>query len=528
MTMTLEEYETINPETAVRFRGQDLKYWTPTRYTQARASCLFSRGTMYERETIRWINSMDEGDLLVDIGANVGIYSVFAAANKIKVIAIEPESSNYSALNRNIKINDYDGQIIAYCLGMSDKTGPDELNIYNEGVGYSCHNLGEDLDPCGSPMIERGIQSRRQGIMAYRLDDLLASLGHPAPTHIKIDVDGIEHKVVAGMLETLDHPALQTVLIELNSRHPNHPALYEAMAQKGFSFSEHQVESSMIAEGAEGGWGGTCNVIFYREGGYDIQNLWSKEDKELAATGLLGESAALNLYDKVNDVEIIEEPTPHFVIDDVFSETEYEKILANLPNASQYCPMDELGWTNGAHHRFVFAHRDDFYALLPEHKDIFLRNFIDSLCSENLVKLCAVKFSQWIPELVAAPGVLTGVSVEAALTKDYDGYEISPHTDAVDRVLTMMYYLPRSMSNSDAGTVLYRPKDKNFECSAGRNYPFEDFEEIKRIPYKPNTLFGFVKTSNSFHGVPPLNKVSVDRDIIHITMHLKNRPQLTQ
>ena len=106
--LTLEEYEAINPETIVKFRGQDLRYWTPTGYTLNRAMCLFEKGGMYERETIRWIHSMDEGDLLVDIGANVGTYSVFAAANKLEVIAIEPESSNYSALDRNIKINDFD------------------------------------------------------------------------------------------------------------------------------------------------------------------------------------------------------------------------------------------------------------------------------------------------------------------------------------------------------------------------------------------------------------------------------------
>ena len=145
--LTLEEYEAINPETIVKFRGQDLRYWTPTGYTLNRAMCLFEKGGMYERETIRWIHSMDEGDLLVDIGANVGTYSIFAAANNLKVIAIEPESSNYSALNRNIKINDFDRKITAYCLGMSDKTGPDELNIHNEGLGYSCHNVGEDLSP---------------------------------------------------------------------------------------------------------------------------------------------------------------------------------------------------------------------------------------------------------------------------------------------------------------------------------------------------------------------------------------------
>jgi hypothetical protein len=154
------------------------------------------------------------------------------------------------------------------------------------------------------------------------------------------------------------------------------------------------------------------------------------------------------------------------------------------------------------------------------------------LTDGRLLTLAATKFSQWIPELAgsaAAQSIMpSGITKEACLTKDYDGYQIGPHTDFMDRVLTMMYYLPRSGSGADAGTVLYRPKDKNFECSGTKWHTFEDFEEVKRIPYRPNTLFGFVKTNTSFHGVPPLNKVSVDRDIVHITMHLKKRLQALQ
>ena len=64
--------------------------------------------SMYEKEpdTIRWLESIPEGAVLVDVGANVGMYSVFAAVvRKAKVYAFEPESQNYALLNANIAAN---------------------------------------------------------------------------------------------------------------------------------------------------------------------------------------------------------------------------------------------------------------------------------------------------------------------------------------------------------------------------------------------------------------------------------------
>ena len=55
-----------------------------------------------EPETLNWISSFDPGDNLLDIGANIGIYSPFAAARNHKVISLEPDALNYALLNLNI------------------------------------------------------------------------------------------------------------------------------------------------------------------------------------------------------------------------------------------------------------------------------------------------------------------------------------------------------------------------------------------------------------------------------------------
>ena len=60
-----------------------------------RANTFFSK----EPETLAWIDAMTENDVLFDVGANIGIYSVYAALKGLKVFAFEPESLNYAELN---------------------------------------------------------------------------------------------------------------------------------------------------------------------------------------------------------------------------------------------------------------------------------------------------------------------------------------------------------------------------------------------------------------------------------------------
>jgi len=58
-----------------------------------------------EPETIEWINNFEKKDILFDIGANVGIYSLYASKKKIRTVAFEPAFHNFKKLKKNIKLN---------------------------------------------------------------------------------------------------------------------------------------------------------------------------------------------------------------------------------------------------------------------------------------------------------------------------------------------------------------------------------------------------------------------------------------
>ena len=87
---------------------------------QWRAETLLTK----EPDTIQWIDSFEENSEFWDIGANIGVYSLYGANRKIKVTAFEPSASNYYILTKNIEINGFDDQILAtFASGLKLATG---------------------------------------------------------------------------------------------------------------------------------------------------------------------------------------------------------------------------------------------------------------------------------------------------------------------------------------------------------------------------------------------------------------------
>ena len=71
--------------------------------TSGRAKSFFSK----EPATVKWIDSFEKNSNFLDIGANIGIYSLYAASKDVNVVSLEPESSNYYQLNLNIADNSF-------------------------------------------------------------------------------------------------------------------------------------------------------------------------------------------------------------------------------------------------------------------------------------------------------------------------------------------------------------------------------------------------------------------------------------
>ena len=195
-----------------------------------------------EPGTIAWIdNYIKPGDVLYDIGANIGQYSLYPAlkwGGNIRVYSFEPESQNYAALNRNIHINDLSDNVVSFCLAVSDSTHIASFNIRGHlRAGEAIHQFGSTVDDVGatfSPI-------HRQGMMGVSLDDLHFRYHLDFPNAIKIDVDGLESDVIRGGTEVISDPRLRSVLIEITevpARKEEADFIYETFEKSGFTVAD--------------------------------------------------------------------------------------------------------------------------------------------------------------------------------------------------------------------------------------------------------------------------------------------------
>lgn len=165
-----------------------------------------------EPETIRWINEFDKEDILYDIGANIGAYTIYAANKCKQIYSFEPVSLNYSFLNRNIYLNNKTSNVLAYCIAISNEHKFETMRLRSFVPASSGHSFAENLDENHDQFNPVAIQ----GAVSFSLDQLVYEYDFPIPDHIKIDVDGLEGKILSGASRLLKEQKIRSVLIELN------------------------------------------------------------------------------------------------------------------------------------------------------------------------------------------------------------------------------------------------------------------------------------------------------------------------
>ncbi len=140
------------------------------------------------------------GDLFVDVGANIGSYTVLAAAGVgAACIAFEQGSAAFAWLERNVRLN-----------GIADRT---ELHRQAVGARSGQVALTADGDTVNHIVTDPTADARTETVAMTTLDEALAGR---TPLMVKIDVEGFETEVLDGAAHTLNAPTLRCVLLELN------------------------------------------------------------------------------------------------------------------------------------------------------------------------------------------------------------------------------------------------------------------------------------------------------------------------
>jgi FkbM family methyltransferase len=193
---------------------------------------LYFAGMEYEAATCRYIaESMPPGGTFVDIGANAGLMTLIAAARvgpSGRVFAFEPNPPVFQELERHVEVNAFGDRVRAVDCALSDVNGAARLYVTPVLSGLS------SLDIDGAP----GRDSLRTGYAVstrtLRFDDWIARVGVDRVDLIKIDVEGTEDRVLAGMVGTLAARRIDRVVCETTPGGPAHRLLssfgYESRA----------------------------------------------------------------------------------------------------------------------------------------------------------------------------------------------------------------------------------------------------------------------------------------------------------
>jgi FkbM family methyltransferase len=183
-----------------------------------------------EPDTLAWIDCFDRSDVFYDIGANIGLYSLYSGRKGVQTFCFEPESQNYALLNKNLYLNKLHSVVSSYNIALSDSQAADSLNLSRFLSGAALHNFGKEED-FNKDKFEPDF---KQAVCSYPLDDFIRLFKLPEPNHLKIDVDGIERLVVQGAMKTLESSAIKTVLIELNDSLDDDLEIKSILMNKGF------------------------------------------------------------------------------------------------------------------------------------------------------------------------------------------------------------------------------------------------------------------------------------------------------
>ncbi len=214
----------------VKHNDQEMSFFIPNWVNKFRVNSFHTK----EPDTLKWIDSMPKGAIFWDVGANIGLYSIYAAKiNKCKVLAFEPSVFNLEWLARNIDANSLQEEVSIMPIALSNHAGFNLFKMKNTDWGGALSTFGENYD-------ENGLDFRP--VFQYSAPGLSMNvipniMNVKKPDYVKIDVDGIEHLILEGAGDILK--SVKSVLIEIDDEFFDQASLCNAhLLESGLHLKE--------------------------------------------------------------------------------------------------------------------------------------------------------------------------------------------------------------------------------------------------------------------------------------------------
>jgi FkbM family methyltransferase len=198
---------------AVDYLGADLHILAENKYERSWRA----KAARREPWTVDWLESETRpGDTLYDIGANVGVFSLIAAAltrDRGLVVAFEPGYANYAHLCENIALNGMAAAVVPVPLALSSASGLQAFTYRSPDPGQSRHEFSATA---WRPDLGASRKRYTQPMVSVALDDAIQLLHLPSPSLVKLDVDGAELHVLRGARETLANGSCRSLFVEID------------------------------------------------------------------------------------------------------------------------------------------------------------------------------------------------------------------------------------------------------------------------------------------------------------------------
>ena len=197
----------------IKIKNNSVNFFCPNSLTEWRVNTFFTK----EPETLEWIDNFDDSKKITfwDIGANIGIYSIYAALSykNIQIISFEPSTSNLRILSQNISKNNLSQKINICQIALTNQKN--KFLNFNESSfeeGSALHAYGETFNHQGDQIKF----TNKYSLYGTNVDFLIENKILEIPDYIKIDVDGIEHLILDGGRNCLASDKIKSISLELN------------------------------------------------------------------------------------------------------------------------------------------------------------------------------------------------------------------------------------------------------------------------------------------------------------------------
>lgn len=194
-----------------------------------------------------------QDDMFIDIGANVGVYTILAAGGGARCVAIEPAPSTYEKLLDNLHLNRLMDRVTPMNIGLAKTPG-----ILNFTRGLDTMNR---VIPASGPGNLVPLK-----VPVETLDNITNGMPEMTPCCIKVDVEGFEQEVLSGGKRAFSNDQLLAVVLEINEgsrQYGLEPAdTHKKMLSLGFQAMKYAPFERMLSEIA--GWNPTGNTLYIR------------------------------------------------------------------------------------------------------------------------------------------------------------------------------------------------------------------------------------------------------------------------